>query len=214
MVLRCVLIPLFYNTTKIAFRFLVFLCISSVSVYTVMRSGWRSNSKYGFLGAIRGSAQRVSYEISLLTLVFIPFLLVKGFRFKAHISQYLTYVVSLVRVVTMVLLLVCETNRAPVDFAEGERELVSGFKTEFGGLLFTFLFLAEYGNILIASLLVSILFFTRVVVLWGLGCCTVSLVFLFLRGAFPRFRYDLLMNFSWGVVLPLSVALLFSALVL
>jgi len=208
------LLPNQYSRYVLSLSFLYFLCWSSMRVYATLGSGWGRNSKYRFLGAVRGASQSVSYEIRLLTLIFFPLFLVNRYRLSRFLRHSKFYLVKIVVIVVFFFLVLCETNRSPFDFAEGERELVSGFKTEYRSLSFAFLFLGEYGNILFASGLLRILFFTNLVVLLPIQIAFFSLFFLFVRGSFPRFRYDLLMCVSWTVMLPVSLCFLFSFLVL
>jgi len=104
--------------------------------------------------------------------------------------------------------LVAETNRSPFDFAEGERELVSGFKTEYRGLGFALLFLGEYGNIIFLRLLTCYFYFPRFFFFQPFLSLSIIILFLVFRGTFPRFRYDLLMKLAWKVILPISFFLL------
>jgi NADH:ubiquinone oxidoreductase subunit H len=101
--------------------------------------------------------------------------------------------------------IVAETKRSPFDFAEGERELVSGFKTEYRGLVFASLFLGEYGKIIFIRFFTTILFFPGVLILQLIVPFGIMFMFLVFRGTFPRFRYDLLMGVAWKVILPLAL---------
>ena len=154
------------------------------------------------------------YEISFLTLVFLPFFVTRGYTIFLFCGRLANFAVSCVAGLLMFFLFVCETNRSPFDFAEAERELVSGFNTEYGGLTFAFLFLGEYGKILFRRTLLVLMFVSGSPLFTPLFTVRVSLLFLLIRGAFPRFRYDLLMQYRWQVVLPVRVALLMYFLVL
>jgi NADH-ubiquinone oxidoreductase chain 1 len=123
--------------------------IISLGIYPLFLQGWRSNSKYSLLGAVRGIAQTISYEISLALALFIFFLCVKNFNISREF--YYSYSNLFILAPPFLLLLiscVAETNRTPFDFSEGESELVSGFNTEYGGGLFALIFIAEYGMII------------------------------------------------------------------
>nr|AIY61242.1 NADH dehydrogenase subunit 1 [Sepioteuthis lessoniana] len=196
---------------------LLFLCISSLGVYSVMGAGWFSNSKYALLGSVRAVAQSISYEVSM-SLILMSCLLLVGSMSLSMIMKYQFLVwVAFINFFMMLMWFVscvAETHRAPFDFAEGESELVSGFNTEYGGVGFALLFMAEYGNILFMSVLVIGLFFGGVIYLglWGMGLCVlVSLVawlFIWVRASYPRYRYDLLMYLIWKSYLPSVLSIL------
>jgi len=205
---------------------LILLAISSLSVYGVIMSGWSSNSKYALLGALRSSAQMISYEVSIGLLI-MPVLALSG-------SLNLTAIVLSQKDLfhcwpffgSFVLFFICilaETNRLPFDLPEAESELVSGYNVEYSALTFALFFLAEYSYMILMSTLLVLLFlggwlpissfflfsliphwcwfFIKVIaVLFG---------FVWVRGTLPRYRYDQLMSLGWKVLLPLSLALLF-----
>lgn len=182
---------------------LFFLCVSRLNVYTVLLSGWSSNSKYALLGAIRAVAQTVSYEVRM-ALILVSVLFARlSFRFSV-ISEsqgglWFLFLMSPVFVMWFVTSL-AETNRSPFDLAEGESELVSGFNIEYGGGEFAFLFIAEYGSILFMSLMTSILFMGGYLLGRGFGTMlefiVVAFGFLWVRGSYPRMRYDTLMSLT------------------
>nr|BAE80039.1 NADH dehydrogenase subunit 1 [Todarodes pacificus] len=190
---------------------LLFLCVSSLGVYSVMGAGWFSNSKYALLGSVRAVAQSISYEVSM-SLILLSCLLLAGSMSLSMIMKYQVFVwvvfVNFFMMIMWFVSCVAETHRAPFDFAEGESELVSGFNVEYGGVGFAVLFMAEYSNILFMSVLVVSLFFGGVVFisLYGMGLCLfVSLVawlFIWVRASYPRYRYDLLMYLIWKSYLP------------
>ena len=180
------------------------ICISSLGIYTLLGRGWRSKSKYSLLGSLRGAAQVISYEIKLVFLIIFPCTLLMKYKLKRFYSKYLFFVGFFFLVILWCFMVLCETNRAPFDFAEGERELVSGFNTEYSSLLFTFLFLREYGKIIFFSWFLRCLF--SIFRLWFLSYFLFFFflfMFLWCRATFPRFRYDFLMIFSWCVSLPI-----------
>jgi NADH-ubiquinone oxidoreductase chain 1 len=145
------------------FAGLLFFCCTGFSVYALIARGWSSNSNYSVLGALRGVAQTISYEVRL-ALIFISFIFILGsfsfnfflkfqifsFNFFCFFSLFLCWSGSAL----------AETNRTPFDFAEGESELVSGFNIEYGRGGFALLFLAEYGRIIFISYLISLIFFS------------------------------------------------------
>nr|ALO76807.1 NADH deshydrogenase subunit 1 [Scirtidae sp. GENSP01] len=190
------------------------LCCLSLGVYTIMISGWSSNSNYSLLGSLRCVAQTISYEVSMALVLMSFLILVETFSFfdflkfqKFIFMLFLSIPLFLVWIVIML----AETNRTPFDFAEGESELVSGFNVEYSSGGFALIFLAEYSSILFMSFIFSIIFF---------GSNMISLVFFYLwffrhflfiwiRGTLPRYRYDKLMELVWKIFLPLSLNFLF-----
>nr|QLY89568.1 NADH dehydrogenase subunit 1 [Physa fontinalis] len=197
------------NTHSIVFSnfsILMFLVLSSLNVFGTMLSGWASNSKYSFLGAMRAMAQTISYEVSFVLLMFVCIFLLNTWSMEESKFGY-PIVFILVTVFMMFMSsVIAETNRAPFDFAEGESELVSGFNIEYGGGSFVLLFLAEYANILFMSVISCALFFySSNLFSFSMLVTGMSFVFLFTRGAYPRMRYDLLMNLCWKCYLPVSL---------
>lgn len=207
-----------YPNIKPTFNFklgvILFLCISSLNVYTLIGRGWGRKSKYRLLGSVRGAAQTISYEVNLIILIFFPCCtgLSYSFTSKIYSNSFLILIFFPTLIVFWLMTLIAETNRAPFDFAEGERELVSGFKTEFSSVPFVFLFLAEYGKIIILSFFSSVLFFSLCILTYVqivLISFFIMFFILWCRGSFPRFRYDFLMEISWKVILPVSFLFLF-----
>nr|YP_004123336.1 NADH dehydrogenase subunit 1 [Paranemertes cf. peregrina SCS-2010]ADD62169.1 NADH dehydrogenase subunit 1 [Paranemertes cf. peregrina SCS-2010] len=200
------------------FSVFLFLCISSLSVYSTLFAGWSSNSKYALLGALRAVAQTISYEVSMVLVLMNCVFVVGSFCFiyygEFQNCLFLVFLLLVPVFVVWLITVLAETNRAPFDFAEGESELVSGFNIEYGGGAFALLFLAEYGSILVMSLYSSVLF------IGGLGYFSVCIFFggmiafliLWVRGSFPRMRYDQLMSLTWKSFLPFSLFYLFFSL--
>ncbi|MEW5789240.1 MAG: NADH-quinone oxidoreductase subunit NuoH [Pseudomonadota bacterium] len=200
---------------------LYIMAITSMGVYGVVIAGWASNSKYAFLGALRSSAQIVSYEIAMgfalvgvlmasqsLNLVDI----VKGqeggfwhWYFLPLFPLFLVYLISGV----------AETNRAPFDVAEGESEIVAGFHVEYSGMAFAVFFLAEYANMILIAGLTSVMFlggwysplpFLPDGILWMFAKMSfVLFLFLWFRATFPRYRYDQIMRLGWKVFIPVTL---------
>nr|YP_010952632.1 NADH dehydrogenase subunit 1 [Acanthopleura vaillantii]WMQ53039.1 NADH dehydrogenase subunit 1 [Acanthopleura vaillantii] len=194
-----------------------FLCISALNVYGTMISGWASNSKYSLLGALRAVAQTISYEVSLFLLLLSVICLSGKLDFGSIVmfqNRFWNMVLLLPVFFMWLLVCVAETNRAPFDFAEGESELVSGFNIEYGGGLFALIFLAEYASILFMSMVTCVLFFGGMdsdlfgSVFFWLSSVMVSFFFIWVRGTFPRLRYDLLMSLTWLSLLPVSLLIL------
>jgi len=208
---------------------LYIMAITSMGVYGIILSGWASNSKYAFLGAMRSAAQMVSYEISMgfslicvlmvsnsLNLVDIVkaqdqgMLAGLGLNFLSWnwlplLPMFLVYLISGV----------AETNRAPFDLAEGESEIVAGIPVEYSGMAFAVFFLAEYANMILISALTSIMFlggwlspvgFLPDGILWLFAkMAFILFLFLWFRATFPRYRYDQLMRLGWKVFLPICL---------
>nr|UBQ34002.1 NADH dehydrogenase subunit 1 [Neoplerochila sp.] len=204
------LYPFMWNVVSMNYGFLFFLCCSSVGVYGLLLCGWSSNSNYSLLGSIRGVAQIISYEVSLVMIIICFMIFTFGFNLL-NLLGYQFYVwfmfFSLPLFFCWMSTCLAEVSRAPFDFAEGESELVSGFNIEYGGGGFALIFLSEYGNIVFLSYLTSMIF---------LGCdlynlmfyiksMLISFWFIWVRASLPRFRYDKLMYMTWKLFLPLSL---------
>ena len=209
---------------------LYILAMSSLGVYGLIIAGWASNSKYAFLGALRSSAQMVSYEIAM-GFALIGVLILAGtlnlreivLAQQGGIFDWF-WLPLLPLFVIYVISSVAETNRAPFDVAEGESEIVAGFHVEYAGAGFAVFFLAEYANMILISALTALLFaggwlspFEGIPVLGGtiLGegnigwflLKTVFFMYLFLwfRATFPRYRYDQIMRLGWKVFVPITI---------
>nr|BEU28606.1 NADH dehydrogenase subunit 1 [Planocera cf. heda SI-2017] len=214
MVLAWSLFPSPYSFYSFNLGVVFFLCIASLQVYTLLGSGWGSNSKYALLGSVRGAAQTISYEVSLIIIIFFPCSLEFSYNLFSFLNKSYNYFFILAPIFFMWFIsCLAETNRAPFDFAEGESELVSGFNIEFSALEFAFLFLSEYGNILLMSFLTALFFFPSSYLSFVFFGSFFTFCFVWVRGALPRFRYDLLMNMAWKVFLPSSLFLFFFLLI-
>nr|QJT42854.1 NADH dehydrogenase subunit 1 [Agrilus mali] len=202
--------PFWFGFMNFNFGVLFFLCCSSLGVYTIMLSGWSSNSIYSLLGSLRSVAQTVSYEVSL-ALVLISFLIfIMSFNiFNFMVFQnYLWMIFSFLPLALIWFITsLAETNRTPFDFAEGESELVSGFNVEYSAGGFALIFLAEYANILFMSMLFSLFFMGSDFYSWlfFLKLGFISFCFIWVRGTLPRYRYDKLMYLAWKSFLPVSL---------
>nr|UGV21531.1 NADH dehydrogenase subunit 1 [Microhyla achatina] len=194
---------------------LFILAISSLMVYTILGSGWASNSKYALIGALRAVAQTISYEVTLALIVLSTVFLVGGFTLSNFsITQYYSWLILPTWPLALMWYVstLAETNRAPFDLTEGESELVSGFNVEYAGGPFALFFLAEYANILMMNTLTTILFinswtpipFSTVTLM--LKATIISMAFLWVRASYPRFRYDQLMHLVWKNFLPITLA--------
>jgi len=202
---------------------LYLFAISSLGVYGIIIAGWSSNSKYAFLGALRSAAQMVSYEVSI-GLILITVLICVGSCNLSEIvmaQKQIWFGIPLFPVLVMFFIsCLAETNRAPFDLPEAEAELVAGYNVEYSSMGFALFFLGEYANMILMSGLCTLLFLGGWLPILDLPIfkkipCSIwfsikVLFFLFLyiwvRAAFPRYRYDQLMGLGWKVFLPLSLA--------
>lgn len=193
------LYPFFNSKNLFWYGFVIFMCVRSVKVYCVLGSGWGRKSKYSLLGSVRGLAQVISYEVIFVFISFFPVCFQGSYFLYSFLFKGYWYIFWLFPLFVFWLIrCVAETNRSPFDFSEGERELVSGFKTEYGAMEFACLFLGEYGQIIFISCLGILVFFSwsiRLIKLFfGLF---LAIGFIWFRSSFPRFRYDLLMELAW-----------------
>jgi NADH:ubiquinone oxidoreductase subunit H len=189
-----------------------------LNVYGTLLAGWSSNSKYALLGSLRAIAQTISYEVRIALVLLFPLFLVGTFNFfEIREAQELIWLTFLIIPVSLIWFVTCiaETNRAPFDFAEGESEIVSGFNIEYGAAGFALIFLAEYANILVIRLLSAMLFFGGSSVIFLerdigliLKVLFFAFVFIWVRGTYPRFRYDLLIRLTWKGFLPVALSFL------
>nr|AFX67591.1 NADH dehydrogenase subunit 1 [Melanotaenia rubrostriatus] len=198
---------------------LFILAISSLTVYTILGSGWASNSKYALIGALRAVAQTISYEVSLGLILLSTIIFAGGFTLQTfNIAQEAIWLIvpAWPLAIMWYISTLAETNRAPFDLTEGESELVSGFNVEYAGGPFALFFLAEYANILLMNTLSAILFLGTSIIYYAPEISTLflmikatllSIVFLWVRASYPRFRYDQLMHLTWKNFLPLTLAM-------
>nr|YP_007024982.1 NADH dehydrogenase subunit 1 [Herpele squalostoma]ADR03269.1 NADH dehydrogenase subunit 1 [Herpele squalostoma] len=200
---------------------LFILAMSSLAVYSVLGSGWASNSKYALIGALRAVAQTISYEVTLGLIILCTVLLVGGYTLYnfLYTQENMWLIIPTWPLATMWFIsTLAETNRAPFDLTEGESELVSGFNVEYAGGPFALFFLAEYSNILLMNTLSTILFLaptyhplspTSTSTNLMIKTMLLASLFLWVRASYPRFRYDQLMHLVWKnflpVVLPMTL---------
>nr|YP_008519463.1 NADH dehydrogenase subunit 1 [Nannochloropsis oceanica]AGI49078.1 NADH dehydrogenase subunit 1 [Nannochloropsis oceanica] len=201
---------------------LYLLAVSALGVYGIILSGWSSNSKYAFLGALRSAAQMVSYEVSIGFILITVVLCSGSFNLSSivlaqekvwfcvpHLPMFILFFISAL----------AETNRHPFDLPEAEAELVSGYNVEYSAMGFALFFLGEYANMLLMSALTAILFLGGWLPLFNIlpftlipGSVWFSLkigffviLFIVMRACLPRFRYDQLMSLGWKIFLPFSL---------
>lgn len=219
----------------IEYGLLYALAVSSIGVFGTLLAGWSSNSKYSLLGSIRSTAQLISYELVLTTIVLIVLMFVSNLNITAIIESQrsIWYVIPLLPLLIIFYIAsIAETNRPPFDLTEAESELVSGHMTELSASPFVLFFLSEYSNIMLICCLNTILFLggylnfnfitnllsnnilNNTICLYllegfiygislGIKANILMYTFIWVRAAFPRIRYDQLINFCWIVLLPL-----------
>jgi len=214
-----------YSTlSEINLGILFFLAMSSLGIYGIIMSGWSSNSKYAFLGSLRSTAQMISYEVAIGFIITTIILCVGSFNLQYIIEQqkYQWFVITFFPLFLMFFVSgLAETNRHPFDLPEAEAELVSGYNVEYSAMSFALFSLGEYTNMLLMSSFTTILFFggwqspitfiNSIIpgAFWfSLKICFFVILFVWLRAALPRYRYDQLMNLGWKSFLPLSIAIL------
>ncbi len=205
---------------------LYLFAISSLGVYGIVMAGWASNSKYAFLGALRSAAQMVSYEVSI-GFVLVSVLLCAGSLNLTKIVEAQQHIWFVIPLFPMAIIFfasgLAETNRSPFDLVEGESEIVAGYFVEYSAMTFALFFLGEYANMILVSTMTSLLFlggwlapfniqpFTGWLAhAWAMAWFAVKIAamcfcFLWVRGTFPRYRYDQLMRLGWKVFLPFSL---------
>jgi NADH-quinone oxidoreductase subunit H len=214
---------------------LFIFAVTSLGVYSIALAGWSSNSKYPLFGALRSSAQMISYELSL-GLAVIGVLMMAGtlslrgivnaqggFWHIAGVNTWLPHwniFVQPVGFLVYFIAAIAETNRVPFDLPEGETELVGGFHTEYSSMKFAMFFISEYANMVTVSCLATLLFFggwhgpvfgpapVRILlpIFWfGLKVFCFLFFYIWMRGTLPRFRYDQLMSFGWKFLLPVGL---------
>nr|WJQ22362.1 NADH dehydrogenase subunit 1 [Hypseleotris klunzingeri] len=212
-------LPLPHPVTDLNLSILFILALSSLAVYSILGSGWASNSKYALIGALRAVAQTISYEVSLGLILLSAIIFTGGFTLQTFTTtqESIWLLVPAWPLAAMwYISTLAETNRAPFDLTEGESELVSGFNVEYAGGPFALFFLAEYANILLMNTLSATLFLgashfpaapevTTINLMFK--AALLSVLFLWVRASYPRFRYDQLMHLIWKNFLPLTLAL-------
>jgi NADH-quinone oxidoreductase subunit H len=201
---------------------LYLFAISSLGVYGIIIAGWASNSKYAFLGALRSAAQMVSYEVSIGFVMVSVLLCVGSLNLNDIVlaQRHVWFCLPLLPMFVVFFISgLAETNRSPFDLPEGESEIVAGFFVEYSAMAFALFFLGEYTNMILMSGMTTILFLGGWLAPFGIApftwipgpiwfilkVCLVLFVFIWVRGTFPRYRYDQLMRLGWKVFLPLSL---------
>jgi NADH-quinone oxidoreductase subunit H len=201
---------------------LYLFAISSLGVYGIIIAGWASNSKYAFLGGLRSAAQMVSYEVSMGFVIVTVLICVGSLNLNDIVlaQQKIWFCIPLFPMfIVFFISTLAETNRSPFDLPEGESEIVAGFFVEYSAMSFALFFLGEYANMILMSAMTTILFLGGWLAPFGLTfipgplwfiakIVLILFVFIWVRGTFPRYRYDQLMRLGWKVFLPFSLVYL------
>nr|YP_009735140.1 NADH dehydrogenase subunit 1 [Acropyga kinomurai]QBG38627.1 NADH dehydrogenase subunit 1 [Acropyga kinomurai] len=208
MMFMWLLYPYYTNIYFLNYSILLMIIFMTLSGYLIILIGWSANSVYSMMGAIRSVSQMLSYEVSFILIIFSLMLMGESYslvdllKFQKNIwFLFLVYPLFLLYFISIMV----EMNRSPMDFIEGESELVSGFNIEYFSGSFTLIFLSEYGMIIFFSYM-SVIFFTNLLES-GLFMFFFTVMYSFLiiviRGLLPRMRYDELMYLCWKIILPL-----------
>jgi len=210
---------------------LLMLAMTSMGIYGVIVAGWASNSKYAFLGAMRASAQMVSYEIAMGFAIVGPLMAGQSLNLTQIVARQDTawgpigwfWLPLLPLFIVHYVAGLAETNRAPFDVAEGESEIVAGFHVEYSGMMFAVFFLAEYANMILVSTISALVFWGGWLSPFAIGSLRDTFigqpnivwllvkiaffmfVFLWVRATFPRYRYDQIMRLGWKVFIPVTL---------
>lgn len=194
--------------------------MTSLGVYGIIIAGWSSNSKYALLGAMRSTAQIISYEIPMGFALLGVIMAAQSLNLSIIVQQqqggiYHWYLLPLLPLFVIYwICAVAETNRSPFDVAEGESEIVAGFHVEYSGIPFAIFFLTEYINMILVSMLAVIMFLggwhspfdNSGNILWLFGKTAIMMLsFLWFRATFPRYRYDQIMRLGWKVYIPITL---------
>nr|AAX54648.1 NADH dehydrogenase subunit 1 [Ratsirakia legendrei] len=211
--------PLPHPVTDVNLSILFILALSSLAVYSILGSGWASNSKYALIGALPTVAQTISYEVSLGLILLCVIIFAGGFTlqtFSTTQESVWLMIPAWPLAAMWYISTLAKTNRAPFDLTEGESKLVSGFNVKYAGGPFALFLLAEYANIMLMNTLSATLFLgaahlphTPEITTMNLmtKAALLSILFLWVRASYPRFRYDQLMHLIWKNFLPLTLAL-------
>nr|YP_007626693.1 NADH dehydrogenase subunit 1 [Tragelaphus eurycerus]AEP22209.1 NADH dehydrogenase subunit 1 [Tragelaphus eurycerus] len=212
-------LPMPYPLINMNLGVLFMLAMSSLAVYSILWSGWASNSKYALIGALRAVAQTISYEVTLAIILLSVLLMNGSFTLSTLIiTQEQVWLIFPAWPLAMMWFIstLAETNRAPFDLTEGESELVSGFNVEYAAGPFALFFMAEYANIIMMNIFTTTLFLGAFhnpympelyTINFTIKSLLLTISFLWIRASYPRFRYDQLMHLLWKSFLPLTLAL-------
>ena len=212
----------FSEVSDISYGILFILAVSSLNVYGIIIAGWASNSKYAFLGSLRSAAQMISYEVSIGLVILPVVLLANSLNFSEIVAvqeRVGWFVFPLLPcAIIFFISMIAETNRAPFDLPEAEAELVAGYNVEYSSIIFAMFFLGEYSNMLLMATVIVILFFGGWLAplqilsfipegIWfSIKIVIFCFLFILVRAALPRYRYDQLMDIGWKIFLPITLS--------
>lgn len=202
---------------NIKLAILIFLSVLGLGVYPILIRGWASNSNYSLIGGIRALAQTISYEVSLVFILLRILLITSSLSFYSILitQKIFFFFITLIPFLLWIFSSVAELNRTPFDFAEGERELVSGFNTEYRRRRFAIIFIAEYLIILLFRIYTRVFFLKRRNNISRIIKFIILIFFfIWIRATLPRYRYDKLINLSWKFILPTATFNLFISIFL
>nr|QNV11996.1 NADH dehydrogenase subunit 1 [Formica rufibarbis]QOY24481.1 NADH dehydrogenase subunit 1 [Formica sp. DM656]QOY24508.1 NADH dehydrogenase subunit 1 [Formica sp. DM659] len=209
MLMSWMLFPYITNIYFLNYSMLLLILLMSIGGYIMIFMGWSSNSIYSMMGSMRSVSQMLSYEVSFILIILILMIMSESYSFLDFMNYqvYVWYLFIFYPLFLMYFISVlAELNRSPMDFIEGESELVSGFNIEYFSGGFTLIFLAEYGMIIFFSFL-SVLLFTNLFqyssIFMFMFIIMMSCLVIFMRGLLPRMRYDELMYLCWKIILPM-----------
>nr|AWN56337.1 NADH dehydrogenase subunit 1 [Pheidole flavens] len=206
MMVNWMFMPVITNIYFMNYSLLVIIVMLTVMGYMFMLMGWSSNSVYSMMGAIRALAQTISYEVSFIMIILVLMILSETYSVADFIKWQINikYMIMLFPLfIVFFISILAELNRSPMDFIEGESELVSGFNIEYFSGGFALIFMAEYGMIIFFSYLLMFLFMgLESFLLMFLGLNIMVSLIIFMRGMLPRMRYDELMYLCWKILLP------------
>jgi len=207
-----IIYPIVTNIYLINYSILFIVLVIRVGGYLLLFIGWSSNSVYSLLGSLRCVAQSLSYEVSFIFILIIFIVLSERYSL-INVIKWQMIIVNLVFLFPIFIIffirVLAELNRSPIDFIEGESELVSGFNVEYFRGRFALIFIGEYGIILFFRILISLMFlgFNNLICLF-ISMNVISIVIIFMRGLLPRMRYDELIYLCWKIILPVVISYL------
>lgn len=225
------LIPFNFSSvlSDISISLLAVFALSSLNVYSIILAGWSSNSKYALLGAVRGIAQLISYELGMVLSVIPVIIFSESLNLIdiVLVQRNLSFFVFLLpAAISFFICIVAETNRAPFDLPEAEAEIVAGYNIEYSSLPFALFFLGEYCQIILMSSLWVLLFFGGWFLpfldnidflppsfVFSFKIAIICFLFVFIRANLPRYRYDQLLELGWKILIPLTFMYIFIILI-
>nr|WEY05594.1 NADH dehydrogenase subunit 1 [Lepisiota frauenfeldi] len=207
MLIMWMLFPYITNFYFLNYSILLMILLMTLGGYLMIYMGWSANSVYSMLGSMRSVAQMLSYEVSFILIILVLMIMSESYSFVDFLNFQVNFwymIMFYPLFIFYFISILAELNRSPLDFVEGESELVSGFNIEFFSGGFTLIFLAEYGMIIFFSVF-SVIMFTNLLesnFLMFFFCNFFSLMVIYMRGLLPRMRYDELMYLCWKIILP------------